>query len=112
MSFYEKAFGWKANKWEGPQDYWLVTAGEKDEPGIDGAIGKKEDFANLYPEVPPAVTSVIGVGSVDESLTRIEGAGGAILMPKHPIPGVGYVAYFKDPEGNVLGVYESDPSAE
>ena len=40
VNFYEKAFGWKANKWEGPQDYWLVTAGEKDEPGIDGAIGK------------------------------------------------------------------------
>lgn len=112
LSFYEQAFGWKATKMEGPQDYWLVTAGEKEEPGIDGAIGKREDFANLYPKQSPAVTTVIGVASVEESLKRIQDAGGAVLMPKSPIPGVGYAAYFQDSEGNVLGVFESDEAAE
>ncbi|MFY9638587.1 MAG: VOC family protein, partial [Methanobacterium sp.] len=36
--FYENVFGWKVEKWEGPFDYWLVTTGEAEEPGIDGAI--------------------------------------------------------------------------
>jgi len=31
---------------------------------------------------------------------------------RHSIPGVGYAAYFTDSEGNTMGVYEDDPSAE
>ena len=25
--FYRKVFGWKFQKWAGPQDYWLITTG-------------------------------------------------------------------------------------
>lgn len=35
--FYDDVFGWKV-KWDGPIDYWLVTTGEDEEPGINGAI--------------------------------------------------------------------------
>ena len=40
--FYEDVFGWKVEKWDGPFDYWLVTTGPDDEPGINGAIMTKE----------------------------------------------------------------------
>ena len=35
-SFYSEAFGWSIEKWEGPQDYWLVTTGEDGTVGING----------------------------------------------------------------------------
>ena len=56
--------------------------------------------------------NTIDVTSVDESLGKILAAGGKIVMPKGPIPGIGYVAYVADTEGNVFGVFQSDMSAK
>jgi uncharacterized protein len=34
--FYENVFGWKFSKFEGgPIEYWLVTTGDDNEPGIN-----------------------------------------------------------------------------
>jgi uncharacterized protein len=44
-------------------------------------------------------------------LKNIVSNGGSILVPKRAIPGVGYQAHFKDPERNVIGIMENDPSA-
>ena len=52
------------------------------------------------------------VESVDESLKRIVMAWGSIVVPKRAIPGVGYQAHFRDPEGNVIGIIENDPLAQ
>ncbi len=52
------------------------------------------------------------VDSVDACLGKIIEAGGEIVVPKRPIPGVGYQAHFKDTEGNIIGIMESDPSAK
>ncbi len=38
VKFYESVFGWKISQWGGPMAYWLVSAGPKDEPGIDGNL--------------------------------------------------------------------------
>ena len=38
IAFYSALFGWSFNKWEGPQDYWLIKTGEKDTVGIDGGM--------------------------------------------------------------------------
>jgi len=27
-NFYQGVFGWDIKKWEGPEDYWLVTTGK------------------------------------------------------------------------------------
>jgi predicted enzyme related to lactoylglutathione lyase len=103
--FYEKVFGWKIVKWEGPVDYWLIQTGEEPEPGIDGAITKRE--------VPGAtIFNTIGVPSIDEFMKKIEENGGTIVVPKMSVPGVGYAAYFKDTEGNTFGLMEEDTSAE
>jgi predicted enzyme related to lactoylglutathione lyase len=103
--FYEKVFGWKIEKWEGPVEYWLITTGEEDEPGINGAIMKKED-PNMY------VYNTIEVPSFNEFKKKIEKNGGEMVTEKMAIPGIGYFAYFKDPEGNQLGIMESDESAK
>ncbi len=102
-AFYEKVFAWEIQQWEGAP-YWLVTSGPDSEPGIDGALGQKsEDFA-----VP---VFVIGVDDIDTAIGAVEEAGATITAGKNPIPGVGYAAYFDDPEGNRMGLFESDESA-
>jgi predicted enzyme related to lactoylglutathione lyase len=101
--FYQHVFGWKIDKWNGPQDYWLVTTGAKDEPGIDGAIMRR---------MPDATTiNTVDVPSVDEFTQKIVKAGGKVVMPKSTIPGVGYLVYCADTEGNVFGMMQNDPSA-
>lgn len=102
--FYTDVFGWKFNKWEGPMDYWLISTGDTTCPGIDGGMMKRRDpMGNVY--------NTIGVESIDKSIEHLTKAGGTIVVPKMPIPGVGWLAYFKDTEGNVFGVMQPDPSA-
>lgn len=42
----------------------------------------------------------------------MESLGGAVLRPKETIPGMGSFAYFKDTEGNVMGLWENLPAEE
>src|SRR5262245_37659764 len=41
IRFYHELFGWQFNKWAGPEDYWLVVTGPKEEPGIDGGMVRR-----------------------------------------------------------------------
>jgi predicted enzyme related to lactoylglutathione lyase len=101
--FYRKVFGWKIEKWDGPIDYWIVMAGEDDEPGINGAIHENKTFKS--------VVNTIAVDSVDDCLERVIQAGGKVLIPKGTVAKVGYVAFAEDVEGNAFGMLQSDPSA-
>ncbi len=100
VEFYAKAFGWKSQKWEGPMEYWLIDAGSPEEPGINGG------FARRTPD--SLICNTIGVDNIDVYIDRIEAAGGEIIVPKQLLPGVGWLAYFRDSEGNVLGVIQDD----
>lgn len=105
VKFYSNVFGWKIEKWAGPMDYWLITTGPDSEPGINGAIMKRPD--------PKSTTvNTVGVTSVDEYIATIVKNGGRVIMPKTPVPGVGYFAYCLDTEGNPFGIMEEDKSAK
>jgi len=80
-NFYRNVFGWKIDEWEGPVDYWLVTTGAQEEPGIDGGIKKQ-------PEFDTGTVNAIDVSSIDEFVEKIESHGGELVMPKTEIPGV------------------------
>ncbi len=107
VKFYKKVFGWKIMKWEGPVDYWLIETGEKDEPGIDGGLSKRTEA-----ESEPSTVNTIDVSSVDEFAKKVEKNGGTIVVPKHAVPGVGWIVYFKDTEGNMFSMMEEDESAK
>jgi uncharacterized protein len=104
-NFYRKVFGWKIEKWPGPMDYWMVTTGAEGEPGINGGLLRKQ-------EPTTATTNTIGVDSVDNAVTSVQNAGGKLIMPKTPIPTVGYFAYCEDPEGNLFAVMQPDKNAQ
>jgi len=103
-AFYKNAFGWKTEKWPGPMDYWMVYTGDEKTPGINGGIMKRDDVKTT--------TNTLGVDSVDDSIRAVTKAGGKLVMPKTPIPGIGYFAYCEDTEGNLFGVMQSDTDAK
>lgn len=104
IKFYETVFGWTIEKWGHPIEYWLIMTGPEDQPGIDGGLTRRED-----PEI--GVENIIDVSNLEESLENVTGNGGKVIRPKIPVPGVGWVAYIKDTEGNIFGLMESDPEA-
>ena len=104
VKFYETVFGWKIQKWDGPENYWLAMTGEEGQPGINGAITGRGEPTTV-------VVNTLDVASVDDSIAQVVANGGSVLMPKMPVPGVGYLAYFRDTEGNAFGMMQNDPSA-
>jgi predicted enzyme related to lactoylglutathione lyase len=104
ITFYETVFGWTFTKWEGPMEYWLVSTGPPDEPGIDGGLSLREGNG-------AGVTNTVEVKSIDRVLEQIVAAGGKIVQSKGAIPGVGWFALCTDTEGILFGVMESDENA-
>lgn len=109
VNFYHEVFDWQVNKWEGPEDYWLVTTGPKSEPGIDGAIMRRNQPINGDAVI--AYVCTIDVASVDDFTPRIVAHGGTVILPKMAVPHIGWLAYAKDSEGNIFGIMQADPSA-
>lgn len=104
--FYTDVFGWKVNKWEGPQPYWLVTTGEDKEPGINGGLMKRPAPNNAK------VITTLEVASLEEMITKVEQNGGKLITPKTTIPGIGYFCYVADPEGILHGLMQTDKNAK
>ena len=94
--FYQDAFGWELSEYPGTGYFEIKTS----EDGIRGVIGP-----GFFGE--REVTTWILVDDVDESLERIERAGGRRLgaHPDLP-PEFGDFGYARDPEGGVFGVWK------
>lgn len=103
MEFFKEVFGWKFEKF-GNEEYWSAITGNDGSPGIIGGILKKRDPNQ-------SVANSIEVPDVDAYVTKIEKAGGNIVVPKMPIPSIGWLAYFKDPDGNIHGLFQEDRTA-
>jgi hypothetical protein len=97
--FYEKVFGWVFNKWEGPMNYWMISTGEG--PGIDGGMALKNEAQFQC--------NTIDVDDMEKYIDLVKGNGGEILVPPMNVPGVGSLAYFKDPDGSIWGLMKNDP---
>lgn len=103
-TFYSTVFGWRISKWDGPVDYWLVATGEG--PGIDGGIVRREGARPDSGAAVNAYVCTITVDSLDNTSAAITTNGGTVAVEKHEIPGIGLLAYFKDPEGNIFGALQ------
>jgi len=104
IKFYEKVFDWQIEKWDGPIEYWLIMTGEEDKLGIDGGLARREDPTT-------GVENTIDVKNLDASLANVKASGGEVIRPRMAVPGIGWMAYIKDTEGNVFGLMENDSEA-
>ena len=109
-SFFEQVFDWKLEKFSGMRyDYYRIHAGAENEPGIDGGIGAIADTPTAAGK--PLTQVTIPVPSVDDFVARVEEAGGKVIEPKMPIPGIGWFAGCAEPGGLLFGVMEMDANA-
>jgi uncharacterized protein len=108
-SFYETAFGWKANKLGAEMgDYVTVETGPTDEKHmlqnvgmINGGLYKKESSKGAqYPAL------VLATDNIQATMKKITDAGGTVLGEPQMIPGIGLFVGFTDTEGNVNSVLE------
>jgi len=81
-----------------------VKTGEASERGIDGGMMQR-----MYPG--QGVVNTVDVADVDASLATALSSGAEIAVPKMAIPGVGWLVYCKDPEGNIFGMMQADAGA-
>jgi uncharacterized protein len=98
--FYTGLFGWKVEKAHG-MDYWTIAPQE----GTYGGMMKR-----FNPD--QKITDYFGVPSILESSAKVVELGGKILVPKMPVPTMGYYALCMDTEGNIFGLWEADPQAK
>jgi predicted enzyme related to lactoylglutathione lyase len=103
--FYTMVFEWNMQKLANPEDpskdYWFFdTKDENGNKGIGGGLMKRQ-----APE--HSVTNYITVPSVDDYVSKIEKAGGKVIMPKTEIPEMGFILVFLDTENNMFGLYEA-----
>jgi predicted enzyme related to lactoylglutathione lyase len=108
ITFYTTVFDWSFERW-GTNPYWLISTG--DGPGIDGGLVPRQGPAPSDNAPVNAFPNTMEVPDLEASVRRVQQAGGAVLVPKTPLPGVGWLAYCQDTEGNIFGIMENDTSA-
>jgi predicted enzyme related to lactoylglutathione lyase len=111
IEFYSDVLGWTFNKWEGGE-YWMIHTGPDEQPGINGGLMPRRGPAPEAMAAMNAFVITVDVDDVDASVARAVGsAGGTIALPKMAVPGIGWLAYIKDPDGNIFGMMQTDTSA-
>jgi predicted enzyme related to lactoylglutathione lyase len=110
--FYRSIFGWQLMDMSGQgMDYTLAMTTPVDEQQQPAEAGAINGGMMQRSEHAPAPIITIDVESIDDALRQIEAQGGSTVTPRQAIPGMGAFAYFKDSEGNTLGLWETTPQA-
>ena len=109
-SFYKEAFDWQIMEMP-DMGYTIVMTGPSNDSGptesgfINGGMLSREQGATSGPVV------VLDVEDIEAALDKIGGLGGSTVVGKTPVGDMGFAAYFKDPEGNVVGLWETVPGS-
>lgn len=105
--FYSKVFGWKINPIP-EMKYTIVQTVDVDDKqmpkeagAINGGLMKREQIKS------PVIT--IGVSDIKKSAERVKKEGGRVIMEPFKVGDMGTAAYFTDPEGNVIGLWQNLP---
>ena len=105
QKFYKSVFGWKMESLPG-MEYIMVGTSPVDDKGmpkesgaINGGMMKRQK-----PVTSPVIT--IGVEDIESAIKNVKKMGGEIVRAKIQMGEYGYAAYFKDPEGNIIGLWQ------
>jgi uncharacterized protein len=105
--FYEKALGWKIEKYmsekdTGMMDYWMVMTGPDGTPGINGGMYKRPADDKLY-----TYDCTVLVEDIDKATEAVKANGGMITREKSELAGVGWFVGAKDTEGNRVALMQA-----
>jgi predicted enzyme related to lactoylglutathione lyase len=105
-NFYAEAFGWQVQPMPG-MDYTLVLSGPSGDAGPTEAGFINGGMLGRSSAPASGPTIAVDVDSIDDTLQTVEKLGGATVVGKTPVGGMGFTAYVRDPEGNVIGLWET-----
>ena len=88
----------------------MIITGADDQPGINGGLLRRQ--GEIDGQAVIAYVCTVNVEDVDASLQTALANGGQVALPKMPIPGVGWLVYCKDTEGNIFGMMQMDANAK
>lgn len=100
--FYGEVFGWSFEDYGEGMGYVGVKTSEN---GIESGIGGLAEATGIGPPRPNGVVPYLLAPDIDATLSAIEKAGGEIVIPRTDVFGFGEFAQFRDPDGNVIGLW-------
>ena len=100
VKFYNQVFDLKLEINEEMGHPMAFLPGDQESYGAMGAI-----TAGPTPGLDGAIPFFACTGDLSESLGRVEAAGGEVLDQKTPIGPYGFIAHFRDSEGNRIGLH-------
>ncbi|MCL4506180.1 MAG: VOC family protein [Chloroflexi bacterium] len=107
IDFYTAVLGWSFTKWD-MGEYWLIQTGPSEQPGINGGLLQRPSGGPSETQAVNAFVCTADVASLDETLSKAMALGASIALAKDHVPGVGWLAYIKDPDGNVIGLIQRE----
>jgi predicted enzyme related to lactoylglutathione lyase len=110
IDFYASLFGWNFHRWEGGE-YWLIDTGDGSKPGINGGLLPRRGPVPEPMQSVNAFVCTVDVEQLDDTLSEVGQLKAEIVVPKMAVPGVGWLAYAKDPDGNIFGMMQADTGA-
>jgi predicted enzyme related to lactoylglutathione lyase len=102
-TFYAELFGWQFSIPPGFDQYWVFDTGDPDQDAGGGLMARQAPGQGIV--------HYIQVESVEDAVARVRELGGQVLMPRSPVPGMGWFVQFLDTEGNCFAVWEGDQAA-
>jgi len=111
IAYYQALFGWRFDAWGPPGAYWLITTGADGEAGINGGLVPRRGSAAADGQPVNAFVCTVDVPSAADYVSRASELGATVALPMMAVPGVGWLAYMKDPDGNLHGLMQSDATA-
>lgn len=104
--FYSAVFDWQLQDMP-DMDYTIVQTTEVDQNQMPTTPGSINGGLMRRSQDTPAPVLTVDVESIDQALKQVQAAGGRVVRERTEIPGMGAYAYFTDPEGNTLGLWET-----
>jgi predicted enzyme related to lactoylglutathione lyase len=106
QKFYGDVFGWQFQDYGEGMGY---TGVKTSEDGIESGIGGLAQSVGARPPAPSGVVAYILAPDMDATLAAIEAAGGTVEIPRTDVFGFGEFAHFRDPDGNLIGLWRDAP---
>ena len=76
------------------------------EKGVNGGLFKRQTPEQV------GLLNYIDVESIDDYSAKVEQLGGKIIMPKTPVPGMGWFVICLDTENNTFAIWQNDENAK